>query len=139
MSRFGISPFGQLNPYFMGNKASGKLTSSNAAAIFYDLAGDRSISFHLKGELAGARGNAYKLMFNRISSSGPRWGIRIYDRKCNIFRSTTLTVAVAMTAIPATVTAGGLGDVLEVRVYKSVNEAMTAATCAGSIPFSGGS
>jgi len=139
MSRFGISPFGQLNPYFMGNKASGRLPSNNAAALFYDSAGDRSISFHLKGELAGARGNDYKLMFNRISSSGPRWGIRIYDRKCNIFRSTTLTLAAAMTALPAAITAGGLGDVLGVRVYKSVNEAMTAATCPASVQFSGGS
>jgi hypothetical protein len=139
MARFGISPFSQINPYFVGNKAFGKLPENNAAALFYDSVGDRSISFHLKGELSGARGNSYKLMFNRISSSGPRWGIRIYDRKCNIFRSITLTLVSTMTALPAAVASGGLGDVLDVRVYKSVNEAMTAATCEAAIPFNGGS
>ena len=138
MSKFGFSPYGLMSPYLGAVKASRKAPASDAAVYFTDSAGDRCISFHLKGELAGSRGNNYALMFNRISSSGPRWGIRIYDRGCNIFRTTTLTLASAMSALPSAIKGGGLADVLEVRVYKSVNEAFTAATCAGSIGFRGG-
>lgn len=136
MSRF--SPFRWLSPYKGAGGQRARSGGSNAFVLFRDSAGDRAISFHLKGALAGAKGNSYFLMFNRISSSGPRWGIRIYDKGCNIYLSTTLTVAVAMSALPATIAAGGLGGVLEARVYKSVNEAFTDATCADSSRFEGG-
>ena len=138
MSKIGFSPYGQMSPYIGGIKSSRTAAAANAYVLFKDSAGDKSISFHLKGELGGATGNNYALMFNRISSSGPRWGIRIYDRSCNIYRSTTLTLAVAMTGLQAAIKGGGLADVLEVRVYKSVNEAFTAATCAASKGFRGG-
>ena len=136
MGRF--SPFSWKGPYQRAGGQRAREGGSNAYVLFNDSGGDRAISFHLKGALAGSKGNDYWLMFNRISSSGPRWGIRIYDKGCNIYLSTTLTVAVAMSALPATIAAGGLGGVLEARVYNSVNEAFTDATCEASIRFTGG-
>ena len=140
MSRISFSPYGQITPYIGESKSSGRRKPSprNASVSFRASAGNVAITFYLKGALAGAKGNSYRLMFNRISSSGPRWGIRIYDDACNIYLTTTLTLATAMSGLPAAIAGGGLGSVLEARVFQSVNEAFTAATCAGSIRFSGG-
>ena len=136
MVRF--SPFRGLSPIPRSGRQVNRSRRSNAKVSFRDSAGDLAITFILKGALSGARGNNYRLMFNRISSSGPRWGIRIYDDKCNIYLSTTLTLASAMSALPAAIAGGGLGSVLGVSVTKSVNEVFTAATCADSRRFSGG-
>jgi len=141
MSRISFSPYGQTTPYIGESKSSRgrKPSSSNASVSFRAAGGNLAITFTLKGALSGSKGNAYKLMFNRISGGAtPRWGIRIYDLECNIYLTTTLTLATAMSGLPSDIAGGGLGGVLQARVSESVNEAFTAATCAGSIRFSGG-
>ena len=140
MSRISFSPYGQTTPYIGESKSSqGRkpASSRNATVSFRDSAGDLAITFTLVGALGGVKGNAYKLMFNRISPSGPRWGIRIYDDACNIYLTTTLTLATAMSGLPAAIAGGGLASVLEATVSKSVNETFTDATCADSVWFRG--
>jgi hypothetical protein len=134
MVRF--SPF-RLGPFVRSGNRVTKSMRSDASVLFRDSAGDSAISFHLKGVLGGSKGNKYRLMFSKIAP-GPRWSIRIYDPACNIYLSITLTLATAMSGLPAAIAGGGLAGVLEARVYKSVDQDFTDANCGASIRFSGG-